>query len=220
MAILYGGLEHAARYDWLNAGRRLIDKTYIDMLCHVQDLTDLRGIRAERIAADLDHFITDVVRPGWAGLPHLARDERLETAIAWVEQMAARCFGSVYNEAAASRLMFYLFPMLPVFNLSRGHRMALDSVGHRPEGQGYRAFAQAAWPAYRALLAELLATAPPSPSVPDPRQGALLEGVLEQTDWWTRRVFDEYLRGCILQDDAEVTDLFGSNDAGSFSEDG
>ena len=49
LTCLYGSLEHAARHEWLNAGRRLIDKTYLGMLWHVQDLTDLRGVRAEQI---------------------------------------------------------------------------------------------------------------------------------------------------------------------------
>jgi len=53
LTLLYGGLVHAADHDWLNAGRRLIDKTYIDMLWHVQDLTNMRAIRPEQIAAAL-----------------------------------------------------------------------------------------------------------------------------------------------------------------------
>ena len=212
LTLLYGGLEHAANYHWLNAGRRLIDKTYIDMLWHVQGLTDLRSVRPEQIAAALDPFIIDVIRPAWRDLPYLADSERLEISISWVEQMAGRCFGSVYSEAAASRLLFFLAPMLPVFNQSRGHHMALDKVGHRPADQGYQAFAQAAGAAYRDLLPRLLDHPSPDPSIPDPRQGELLNRLLEQTDWWTRRVFDEYLGECVRSDSTDVAELFGSND--------
>lgn len=218
LTCLYGSLEHAARHEWLNAGRRLIDKTYIGMLWHVQDLTDLRGVRAEQVAAGLDTFIRDVVRPVWAELPHLPDGTSLEISTAWVEQMAGSCFGSVYSEAAASRLMFFLFPMLPIFNLSQGHRLALDEIGHPPDRQSYRAFAQAALSAYQAYLPRLVDHSRPAPSAADPRQRHLIQDLLEQTDWWTRRIFDHYLRSCLRCGTSDAPHLFGSDDAGHFGE--
>ena len=68
---LYGGLEHAANNDWLNAGRRLIDKTYVDMLWHVQNLLPLRACKPESVAASLDTFITEEIKPAWPGLYQL-----------------------------------------------------------------------------------------------------------------------------------------------------
>ena len=215
LTLLYGGLEHAARYEWLNAGRRLIDRTYIDMLWHVQGLTDLGGVRADRIAAALDLFITEVVKPVWNDLPHLRNQERLETSIAWVEQMAGQCFGSIYSETAASRLMFYLCPMLPVFNLSRGHSMALKKVGHRPTQESYRAFAHAAVFAYGEHFPMLIDLPRPHVSSSNSNRNVLVKKLLTETDWWPRRVFDEYLRGLILSGNTDSTNLFGTDDSGT-----
>ena len=212
MTLLYGGLEHAANYNWLNAGRRLIDKTYIDMLWHVQGLTDLRSVRPEQIAAALDPFIIDVIRPAWLDLPHLTDSERLEISISWVEQMAGRCFGSVYSEAASSRLLFFLAPMLPVFNQSRGHHMALDKIGHRPCNHGHRAFAQAAWSAYQEFLPSLADLPPPAPAATDPQHRMLISNLLSRTDWWARRVFDHWLREYIRSNDVEASERFGAKD--------
>jgi hypothetical protein len=214
LTLLYGGLEHAARYDWQNAGRRLIDKTYVDMLWHVQSLTSLRSVRAEQIAAALDPFITDTVRPVWTDLPKLSHEQRLETSIVWTEHMAGHCFGSVNSDLAASRLMFFLFPMLPVFNLSRGHAMALEKVGHRPAHENYRALVQATEFAYGEHLPMLADLSRPHVSSSDSDQNVLIKKLLTETDWWTRRVFDEYLRGLILSGNTDTANLFGTDDSG------
>jgi hypothetical protein len=214
LTLLYGGLEHAARYDWQNAGRRLIDKTYVDMLWHVQGLANLRVARPEQIAAALDGFVTGTVRPRWQDLGHLTPDEAMEVAAAWVEQMAARCFGSVCSELAASRLMFFLFPMLPVFNLSGGHLRALEQAGHAAATKGYRGFAQSAAAAYREAHPMLRRLPIPPVSLDDPKSGPLIQGLLAKTDWWPRRVFDEYLRGLVQKDGTSGQDPFGCDDGG------
>jgi hypothetical protein len=196
LTLTYGGLVHAAQYEWLNAGRRLIDKTYIDMLLHVQGLSGLGGVRAERIAAALDSFIVELVRPAWRELSELDDDGRLALSVAWVEQMASNCFGSIHSETMASCLMFYLFPMLPVFNLGQDRRMALVKLGHPPDGHSYRAFAHAAMIGYQECLPRLSALPHPplAASVRDPDPRLLYLGnLLTRTDWWTRAVFDKYL---------------------------
>lgn len=213
---LYGGLQHAAHYDWLNAGRRLIDKTYVDMLWHVQGLTNLRSVRSEQIAAALDPFIIDVVRPRWAGLPQLSDDERLETSIDWVETMAGKCFGTAYSEPAASRLLFFLVPTLPLFNLSRGHQLALERLGHGPGANDYRGYAQAANAAYLGSLPQLRPL-PLPPEVAGDRDRHLIDEVLQGTDWWPRRVFDAFLRGLPEQDGDMPEQLFACDDAGQLT---
>lgn len=214
LALVYGGLDHAARYDWLNAGRRLIDKTYIDMLWHVQDLTNMRAIRPEQIAAALDGVIEDTVKPVWSNLHDMQEEERFTTAAVLIDQMASRCFGSVRSEVTASRLAFFLFPMLPVFNLSRGHLLALDELGHSPDSDGYRAYAQAAAVAYREIQPELRALPHPAVSAADSRQSALINDLLDQTDWWTRRIFDEYLRGFLHHTVTDRERICGCDSAG------
>jgi hypothetical protein len=214
LRLTYGGLVHAARFDWLNAGRRLIDKTYVDMLWHVQELTGMRTVQPAAIAAALDGFIVDTVRPAWHDLPRLSAEDGLAVSIDWTEQMARRCFGSLHSELAASRLMFFLLPMLPVFNLSRGHLAALDRVGHPSADAGYRAFAQAAMSAYREHFSEPGRFTPPPVSARDPQQAELVRDLLAQTDWWPRRVFDAYLRRIAIGNGTDRGELFACDDAG------
>lgn len=141
---LYGGLAHAADHEWLNAGRRLIDKTYIEMLWHVQGLGSMRACRPEQISASLDNFIQGMLRRQWRDLSILSPAAQDKLTVAWVREIARTCFGSLHSELAASRLLLYLCPMLPVFNLSRGHLLALEQLGHNCADCSYTAYAQSA----------------------------------------------------------------------------
>jgi hypothetical protein len=213
MVLTYGGLVHAARHEWLNAGRRLIDRTYIDILWHVQHLTAMRACRAEQIAAALDGFIRDRIAPLWDQLPGFGDMQKAELSKHWVADMAQHCFGSLRSELAASRLLFFLCPMLPLFNLSRGHLWALEQQGHSAAGDGYHAFADAALGAYQELTASLRALPRPTPSYGDPAQQASIQVLLSQGDWWDRRVFDELLRQTAA--DGGITEqAFGCNAGG------
>ncbi|MDJ0739941.1 MAG: hypothetical protein QNJ91_09505 [Gammaproteobacteria bacterium] len=212
LGLTYGGLAHAAGHAWLNAGRRLIDKTYVAMLWHVQDLTALRTVSPERVAARLDGFITTTIRPRWDDLPTLGSDDGPALAATWVERMARECFGSVHSELAASRLLFYLLPMLPVFNLSAGHVKALAQLGDAPASTGYRAYAHTAMAAYRRVDAGLRQL--PLPATTDGAGDPLIAGLLADTDWWPRRVFDCYLRACVDQRTG-APDPFACDDAGN-----
>ena len=210
---VYGGLVHAAGHEWLNAGRRLIDKTYIDILWHVQHLTTLQTCRPEQIAAALDEFIRDDIEPVWDGLADLDATHQAELASRWVADMAQRCFGSLHSEPAASRLLFFLCPILPLFNLSRGHLLALQQLGHSAQGEDFRAYATAADRAYRELSSSLRALPRPAPAFGDTGHRRLTQQLLDDSDWWQRRVFDELLRQTAQAAGVEQR-LFACDDAG------
>ena len=211
LVLTHGGLEHAARHDWLNAGRRLIDKTYIDILWHVQQLTEMRTCKAEHIAAALDGFIRTQIAPDWASLETLPMRDKTRLAADRVEHLAAHAFGSVHSEPAASRLSFYLCPMLPVFNFSRGHLIALEHLGFPISEPRYRAFATTAANAYHELSTALNTATHPVPYFGDTEQQQLVRHLLDHSDWWPRRVFDQLLRDSLPTD--KIT-LFGCDDAG------
>jgi hypothetical protein len=194
LGLTYGGLLQASRYEWLNAGRRLIDKTYIDMLWHVQGLIRWRTPRPEQIAADLDNVIRARIAPAWRDLPGMNVDRKRALAGEWVEAAARECFGSQASEVAASRLLFFLCPILPVFNLSRGHLEALRRLGHEVAGTSYREYAAAAWSAYANAAPRLATLDRPEPTFGNERQQAVVREVMAGTDWWQRRVFDKALR--------------------------
>ncbi|MCB1800353.1 MAG: hypothetical protein KDI82_01565 [Gammaproteobacteria bacterium] len=207
----YGGLEYAAAHDWLNAGRRLIDKTYVDMLWHVQELTRMRARQPEQIAAALDDFIRDLVAPRWPTLWSLPEIEKQALAVDWVEYLAGHGFGSLHSEAAASRLLFYLCPMLPVFNLSTGHQLGLLAMNGTAESDSYRDFSAHAQLAYGRIAPSLSTVTRPTAMIGDRAQATVVDRVLDDSDWWERRVFDQLLR-----DHAPVgaTPMFGCDDAG------
>jgi hypothetical protein len=214
LALLYGGLANAADHEWLNAGRRLIDKTYIDMLWHVQALTDMRTCRPEQIAAALDSFVLGTVSSHWVGLTSLASREKEILAIHWVEEVARTCFGSLHSEPAASRLLFYLCPMLPVFNLSRGHLHALDELGHGCANDSYAAYALSANAAYRRLMPSLSCFSRPSTAFGNPVEQALIQRLLQESDWWPRRIFDALLLEMIGSPRVGDRSLFACDDSG------
>lgn len=214
LCLMYGGLAHAADHDWLNAGRRLIDKTYIEMLWQVQALDNMRTCRPEQISAALDNFIQGTLSQHWDILPALDTAAKHELAAAWVAEIAQGCFGSLHSEPAASRLLFYLCPMLPVFNLSRGHLLALEQLGYGCVNDSYAAYADSADPAYRHLAPLLRATPPPVPGFGNPAQQALVARLLNDSDWWPRRVFDELMHQTIGACDATGQRLFACDDAG------
>lgn len=214
LSLVYGGLRHAADHDWQNAGRRLIDKTYIDILWHVQSLTAIRACSAEAIAANLDNFIRDHIRPVWHDLPSLDNTDRATLAGQWIDEVAQGCFGSLHSEAAASRLLFFLCPMLPVFNLSRGHLLALDRLGHAAAGDSYAHYARSAAACLAALDAPAEPSPPPTVHQADPAQRGLIQHLIDTTDWWRRRVFDAYLVQTVDPDGSRSA-LFACDAAGA-----
>jgi hypothetical protein len=213
LVLTYGGLVHAAQHEWLNAGRRLIDKTYIDILWHVQRLTALRTCRPEQIAAALDNFIRDQIAPLWDGLEDRNAPHKGELARRWVAEMAQQCCGSLLSEPAASRLLFFLCPMLPLYNFSRGHLLALELLGHPVRGDDYHAYAATADRAYCEMSGALYTLPRPTPLFGDTSQRRLIQQMLDDGDWWQRRVFD-----ALLQQTAQTAGIgqgmFGCDDAG------
>jgi hypothetical protein len=66
---LYTAVWFARRdSDWLNAGRRLIDKTYIQILLVTQQLNHTPFVNAGTTAAALDNFIRLDMAPHWGAL--------------------------------------------------------------------------------------------------------------------------------------------------------
>ena len=187
--LFYGGLVHVAHYDWLNAGRRLIDKTYVDILWHVQDLLDLKARTPEQIAAALDGFISGTLKEMWDSLTSDDRQTSLGLSRNLVQQLADEGFGSVRSERAASRLLYFLLPMLPVYNLCPAHVEVLKSHGYQPCSDDYAGFSEVSEQAFQKLLPRLEGYAPPCPVFGSESNQMLIEKLLNETDWWHRRLF-------------------------------
>jgi hypothetical protein len=56
LAIMYGSLERAHHFNWLNAGRTLVDKTYIQLLFQAKQLTAI-SVTHHDITLQLELFV-------------------------------------------------------------------------------------------------------------------------------------------------------------------
>lgn len=211
---LYGGLNHAANHEWLNAGRRLIDKTYINMLLHVQSLLPMSVCDPERISAALDNFILEHIRPVWFTLSALNDSEKQALADSLVQQAATTLFGSLQSEVAASRLLFMLCPMLPVYNLSLGNQLALETLGFTVADNSYRSFVQCCNACSKSVTPLIESQPLPQPTFGTDTEQALISLLLNDHDWWIRRVFDALLQQTATQAYPDHSSLFSCTEKG------
>ncbi|MBY4678834.1 hypothetical protein [Marinobacterium arenosum] len=180
LTLFYGNLERASRYAWLNAGRTLIDKTYLSILWQTQGLPPT-GIDNTRLAGNLDSFIRSELEQCWESLEMLAHEERHELAIELVEQAAVQVLGdSQQHQAAASYLLFYLCPQLPVFPLK-------VPLAGEAESANYSAHHRNCREQFARQLPHL-AEAPPQACYGNDREQAIVNEALVRSDWWLRRM--------------------------------
>jgi hypothetical protein len=191
---LYGGIERAARYDWLNGGRTLIDKTYLKMLWSASELA-APTLGYDRLAANLDSFIRSQLSEHWDELNGWDHEHRSEFTVALVNAATEQLFGSQTNQSFASQLLLYLCPQLPVFPYSEQLHQSLQSFA--PALTASDNPAEPAYGDYHALCREVLANnlpglaAQPVPTAND--RSVKLNVLLAQTDWWMRRLMCQQL---------------------------
>lgn len=212
LTLLYGGLARAKQHNWLNAGRRLIDKTYVHILGTTQGLSAMSFSNAEQIAATLDSFIRERLAPLWSSFSH--QEEGLAPYL--LLDASESLFGSTKSEVAASQLLFWLCPTLSIAPYSRGHLTALARIGHGVQDESYLDYKQVwnqALETYAPLLSEL---DKPKAIYGSEQESELINQLLEKSDWWQRRVFDMALRQKLYNQggDTVMFPLFGCNSQG------
>ncbi|WP_421870552.1 hypothetical protein [Motiliproteus sp.] len=171
---LYGNMERASHFQWLNGGRTLIDKTYLAMLCAALEL-DAPWIGFDKVAANLDNFIREELAPCWSELDELEHEARHELSINLVEKACETLFGSQKNAVFASQLLLFLCPQLPIFAVT-GQQQS-EHFSYREYHQQCRN--------QMALNLPLLASQPLPKLLPST---ANLGALLTRTDWWVRRL--------------------------------
>lgn len=186
---MYGGLQHAADHEWLNAGRRLIDKTCISMLWTARSLPPIPATPAERISASLDSYVQETVQHHWDSLSELKTPERQGYATKTIIQCTHRLFGSTPNKHAANHLAFFLFPMLPIFCGNQTAVTKTDGPSHHTNLTVDQI--------YQNEKPKLDQLPKPNAIYGSNTEKALIEKCLLATDWWQRRVFEEIkIAGC------------------------
>lgn len=172
----YGSLARAAGFGWQNAGRTLVDKTYLRILGDCAGL-DFQGLAMDELAARLDGFIRRELAPRWAEIGESRGSEGLELAGHLLEVGSLALFGSPRAQAASSQLLFYLCPQLPLLPCPAG--LQQDCAGHLQTSL--------------ALLPQLPVLPRPRQFAGDARQQALIRQLIEGSDWWRRRVLAAWL---------------------------
>ncbi len=189
LQLLYGSMEHAARYQWQNGGRTLVDKTYLSILWTALELPPL-SIGFETLASNLDRFIRLHLTECWNDLDQLDHEARHQLAIELVERASEQLFGSLHNDSYASNVLFFLCPQLPVFPYSESHHLALQAQFPQQSTPGYADYHQACRQLLGHNLPHICSTPAPSAETTLPH----LNTLLSQTDWWPRRLLAQQIK--------------------------
>lgn len=168
---LYGSLAKAAGCGWQNAGRTLIDKTYLRILKDCSGL-DFQGLSVDELAARLDGFIRQELTPRWGQITESRGAEGLPLATELLEACSLALFASAHVHRATRQLLFYLCPQLPLVPCPSDSQQSSDEQLQ----------------AYQTLLPQLPVLPRPQQFAGDAQQQALIRQLIEGSDWWRRRV--------------------------------
>lgn len=172
----YGSLAKAAGFGWQNAGRTLVDKTYLRILKECLDL-DFQGLSVDELASRLDGFIRQALVPRWGQITASRGADNLPLAAELLEGCSVALFDSVQVHSATRSLLFYLCPQLPL----------LPYPGE-PDASN-----EAQLQCHQASLLRLPVLPRPTQYAGDAHQQALIRQLIEGCDWWRRRVLAAWL---------------------------
>lgn len=198
LAIMYGSLERAHHFNWLNAGRTLVDKTYIQLLFQAKQLPVI-GVTHHDIALQLELFVRANLQPIWADIDKMNIVKKQEITIRLINIAASTLFGSRHQAQAASWLLFYLCPQLPIFPISDHlHYALIQNNAVTPSDKPYQAIDcyqdyQVSAQALYEKLQPLIYCAQPTASYGNAKEQAIVNSILMNSDWWKRHCFLHYL---------------------------
>jgi len=196
LVIMYGSLERASHFGWLNAGRTLVDKTYIHLLWQAKQVPSF-GLTHHDIAPQLELFIRAHLQPRWDEMKGLTPNEAEQLAIDLVRLAASDLFGSCYQEEAASWLLYYLCPQLPIFPISACFQKAINqpqAIKHVDDiPQSYESYYRACQARYNKLPSQTHGDYPTA-SYGNNQAQVIIEQLLINSDWWSRHCFLNYLQ--------------------------
>lgn len=184
---LYGALLSAAESGVLDTAQKIITAPSLDRLQHVQSMTGSTDFRPTKVAHELNQFINSEVPFIWEELPSFDDFQKNELTRELIPKIATTFFDT-NNEVAASGLLFFLFPMLPVFSYRPSVSFTADV-----EIKGYKEFHRLASKHYRLIKPALDNIPKPEAQFGNTEEQTLINDLLAQTDWWQRRIFNETL---------------------------
>jgi len=172
-SLFYATLERASHYQWLNAGRTLVDKTYLTILCKAQQCS-MQGIQPTELASRLDTFIRGELVERWTELDDLDHETRHTLALELHSKASDVMFpGDAAGEITSSQILFYLVPQLPFFPMPADAQGSYADWHQECRGQ-------------LALALPHLTEAPLPAVYGDEKAQRFVEARLKQGDWWQR----------------------------------
>ncbi len=185
LLLFHGSLAHAADYAWQNAGRTLVDKTYLRILFSGAAL-DYQGLSADELAARLDSFIREQLVPRWVALTENAEAEPPGRLI---ESLEAGLFGEPGNGEVGSQILFWLCPRLPLLPKNHAGLRGLELLADGQLGLDASDYQHAC----AALLEEMPVLPAPRQFAGNPDEQRRVRQLIENSDWWRRRVLAQWL---------------------------
>jgi len=185
LLLFHGRLAHAADYAWQNAGRTLVDKTYLRILFSGAAL-DYQGLSVDELAARLDAFIREQLVPRWDAL---AENPEAGPRGHLIESLEAGLFGEPGNGEVGSQILFWLCPRLPLLPQSRATLRGLELLADGQLGLDASDYQHAG----TALLRELPVLPAPRHFAGNPDEQRRIRQLIENSDWWRRRVLALWL---------------------------
>lgn len=182
LSIFYGSLDKASQFEWLNAGRTLVDKTYINILWQATGLS-LQGKSPQELASNLDQFIRMSIAPIWDEIDDMTNDQLNELAIQLVSKGAEEIFGASERIKEASILLFYLCPQLPVFPMTDG---LMAQIGSSEEMRDYSQIQQTAKDYFIRQIPHIYQEPLPATYGND-KEKRSIDLIIKSSNWWQRR---------------------------------
>lgn len=193
LAIFYGSVEKSSQFNWLNGGRTLVDKTYLDILLKAVQLPNL-GVSSQIMASELDRFVRAELEPIWHEIEHFNHQQKQQCASELIKIAADNIFGSGYQEEYASWLLFYLCPQLPIFPFNKELNKALTLRLHQEKpAEDYEQYSQRCCELYSRMLPKLDVEKPKA-EYGDKRDLQSVDAIMRGSDWWQRQVFISQLK--------------------------
>lgn len=196
LTIMYGSLERASHFGWLNAGRTLVDKTYIQLLWQVKQLPYF-GLTHHDIATQLELFIREHLQPIWADIDKITVIKKQKLASRLINIAASTLFGNRHQEQAASWLLFYLCPQLPIFPIihhllnatSQNHTVTYSKKPHQTVNYYNKISSRYLYEKSQSLNHYIL----PTVNYGNEKEQTIINTMLINSDWWSRYCFLHYL---------------------------
>jgi len=193
LSLFYGSLEHAAQFDWTNGGRTLVDKTYIHILWQAKTLPSI-GMSHHDIAPNIERFVRNYLQPQWPQLTQpINSDNASAKAVLAADLVAAaaqQLFGSSYQEQAASWLLFYLCPHLPIYPVYPTLLLATGTHDYR----AYSYHCSALLTDLTSNITQLAGNIPqPAAHYGSEKEQVLIDNLFGECDWWQRYCLTEQL---------------------------